>query len=160
MRHVKARMLSRWIVVSVLLLTPFVGGCSPNTETEQDALSGASPSSVPPHRVESEQQTTPGPVALSESDGTSALGQPSADAPLSDADLVRETFGSETLKGATPDVAADGDPLKEVERPRSLFRSLGRALQQGVTDATRASSGSSNDGSQPEASKPEAEDPR
>jgi len=73
--------------------------------------------------------------------GQQPQGESSAEPALSDEELVRETFGNEARQPAT----LDDDPADAPEPPRSFFRSLGRALQQGATDAAGFTSGNNED---------------
>ena len=141
MRHVDAMMFSRWTVASVLMVAPLVVGCGAKTGTEQDT----------PHSSASQQ-----PLTASSVDASPGLGspidlespgrQPPADPPVSAANAVADKPAAETPTV----VISDG--------PRSLFRSIGRALKKGVTDAAGATSDPSND--TPESVESEPTDPR
>ncbi|HJN08781.1 MAG TPA: hypothetical protein QF564_08815 [Pirellulaceae bacterium] len=149
MRHVDAMMFSRWTVASVLMVAPLVVGCGAKTGTEQDT----------PHSSASQQ-----PLTASSVDASPGLGspidlespgrQPPADPPVSAANAVADKPAAETPTV----VISDGDGPNEADRPRSLFRSIGRALKKGVTDAAGATSDPSND--TPESVESEPTDPR
>jgi hypothetical protein len=149
MRHVDAMMFSRWTVAIVLMVAPLVVGCGAKTGTEQDT----------PHSSASQQPLTApsvdaSPGLSSPIDSEFPGRQPPADPPISAANSVTDKPFAE----APTEVISDGDGPNEADRPRSLFRSIGRALKKGVTDAASATSESSNDTS--EAVESEPTDPR
>ena len=150
MRHVDAKMFSRWTVASVFMVTPLVVGCGAKTDTALDAL---------PASASQQQLTAPNVDASPDSGrpfGQEVPGrQAPIHAPISDAIGGVDKPDAESLTEVDP----DGDGSNEADRPRSLFRSIGRALQRGVTDAGGAtSSESSNDASESVESEPT--DPR
>lgn len=149
MRHVDAIMFSRWTVASVFMVTPLVVGCGAKTDTVQDA---------PPSSASQQQFTTPSVDASADSGSPIDPEIPGRQAP-SDA-AVSDTIAAEDKPDAEAPlkVDSDGDGSNEADRPRSLFRSIGRALQRGITDAAGATSESSNDASEPVESEPT--DPR
>ena len=105
-----------------------------------------------------QQFTTPSVDASADSGSPIDPEIPGRQAP-SDA-AVSDTIAAEDKPDAEAPlkVDSDGDGSNEADRPRSLFRSIGRALQRGITDAAGATSESSNDASEPVESEPT--DPR
>ena len=150
MRHVNIMVFTRWGMIVVMLLAPVVLGCNARTESASEP-NAVEPVAAPPMQPAAAEASTP-PVDDGSLERHAAEVPPSR--PLSDADLVRETFGTDAPAEVfeEPDVAAV-EP-DETERPRSLFRSIGRALQKGVTDAAGLTSDTSQEAAPPVASEP------
>ena len=149
MRNVDAMIFSRWAVASFFMVAPLVVGCGAKTDTVQDGLPSSASPQLPDARSVDALPDSGSPVDLGRSGGHAP-----ADSPPSDANAVAD---EPVADGPTDDVPA-GDGSDEANRPRSLFRSIGRALQKGVTDAAGATSDASNDAS--ESGESEPTDPR
>jgi len=132
MRHVDAMMFSRWCVVVVFMVTPLVVGCGPKADTPLD--SAASPANQPSLDADS-------PIDLDS--------QAVSEANAIDTNPIGELPG---------ELVADDGGVDEVDRPKSLFRSISRALQRGVSDAAGSAAESSDD--PPESVDSDSTDPR
>ncbi len=156
MRHANAMMFSQWPITSasLLLVVPLVLGCSSQAVKVPESSEATQSSAAESSEFTDQSQTAIRPQSGSDLVGgtDSADQEATSGAPLSDADLIRETFGAKSGRDVAPvevaaevEPASDDQPASDVRRPRSLFRSLGRALQKGVTDATAGSPADSDD---------------
>lgn len=135
MRHVDAKKLSRGMMACALVVMPFAVGCGAKTDTVQDPL--------PP----SAGQTTDGQAGYDQQPSTD-LSAPTTLAPDSpqgpELSSPQVDGGDKPVAKASPEAVPGSDGPSDAERPRSLFRSIGRALGKGLTDATGAGSDASD----------------
>jgi hypothetical protein len=110
------------------MVAPLLVGCGSKTDTEQDPATSAN------------QQPY---------DSVSPI-EPTVSEPI--------PFDPTQPGGLSGEVVSDADESNEADQPKSLFRSIGRALQRGVTDAAGSSSDSSDD--PPESADTDPTDPR
>ena len=126
MNQVNVTMSARWIVLAVLIATPLSGGCgAKNEEVENEP--------IPATELASDKEK----AAPAEQSGS-----------LPSVDFVEPAADDEaegpSIVVPSPDAVTD-DGADEVERPRSMFRSIGRAIGKGLTDAARGASAPSEE---------------
>ncbi len=134
-------------IVAVTFLTPLVLGCGGAPPVDSSSQTPAPTPVAAPDPAPADDLAPAGqPAAMGAGNAAPAEQAADAGAPLSDADLAAQAFATEEPADDRSGTAAD-EPA--VSPPRSLFRSIGRALQKGVTDATRGGAASSQEETQP-----------
>lgn len=118
-----------WILPALLLVVPLGLGCS-----KADPASDPIPQGIDQaadQQVDRGATSTPArqPDLAAQPDQAETLPA------FPGSDATAGSDGVATPPATTPDDAAVAEPVEEVERPKSLFRSIGRALRKGATDA-------------------------
>ena len=148
MRRRNAILLRRGVACAVLLSLTALGcnakpapDAASSTPQENQAVQQRDAGANPGQLSQSIQQPPPRSANNHDDD------QRPSEKPVGSGTAGSDTAGSDTAVSGTKgnDTTASGDPVADASvpdqtpRPKSLFRSLGRALQQGLTEATGGS---------------------